>query len=756
MNNSSLYLGTSLVQTKSSARNMKVFVTTALLTMIAIVSLALPFTGFGNSGPDKAEAIPGFICDTDLGTHMGPSGWKSLLGGYPVADKRDRVLTAKEAFGSITLFASYNGEFKEKQSMVRDVSDERAKQPGYTISDDALKRAQELRSASTCIVGTVGTYVGDFFLFTAGFISGITSAFATYAFSTNIICPTPGEGGACFDLLKVIGGTSTAAGSSEGLIGALTQGIYMPLLILIALISGVTIAWQGIVKRQIRQAFFSALWIVFSVILGLAFLLNPAKLAMAPMAVSNSLAGCVIGSFSGANCLSSSSPSPTSQDASTICRADSGSASIPETMELIAESLTCQTWKAFILEPYAQASFGQSFEALNTVGNDGTPPGSAVKEAFEKTSSDTKPKDFCISLSLDGGSINEQGSILKLKDGKICNLATYQMFLQTSAGTPTNRFAPYVSDGQTIDLRWYRIIDVAGNSESIWAKWAPDSSGVFSKLSVGWIAVFASILGGLVIAVVSIFAIMYYVTAALMMAFAPLFFLIGVHPGRGKDILKGYGEIIISSVAKYLASAIFLIVTLAVYGGVLGSVSNIAYTLLFTIILTFGLLVYRKEIVELLGRVDMGGKKMGNFMNNVKDSWVGKTGKQAAVFGGAIAGGGIGAVLAGGSMGDGVREAAKRELQSGRVPGVKSGGALAAGISGASRSATGVAGNNKRALSEQIADTRKEAGEEKAAADEIKSEVNDAISDHKDIVESIDNLANEISEASHGLFIIPF
>ena len=48
-----------------------------------------------------------------------------------------------------------------------------------------------------------------------------------------------------------------------------------------------------------------------------------------------------------------------------VCKSSASGLSIDEEMAMSINGLSCIIWKAFVLEPYAQAEFGTSFEALD-------------------------------------------------------------------------------------------------------------------------------------------------------------------------------------------------------------------------------------------------------------------------------------------------------------------------------------------------------------------------------------------------------
>ena len=128
-----------------------------------------------------------------------------------------------------------------------------------------------------------------------------------------------------------------------------------------------------------------------------------------------------------------------------------------------------------------------------------------------------------------------------------------------------------------------------------------------------------------------------------MLAFAPLFFLFGLHPGKGKKIFLGWLETEVSYILKYLASAMLTIVMILIFGATLAKM-NAFSALVSIIILDCTFIMYRKEFINLIGTVNMGGVKVANkaseAMNKITDntSQYAKAGIGGAVGGAMLAG----------------------------------------------------------------------------------------------------------------------
>jgi len=676
-----------------------------------------------------------FICSENMGHNMNTrGGWKSFLSTPPQYDAKNRSWTAEEAIGNQIGFINYHGEGEGSNYFVADKKEpnikklSKAAQKGYT---DNLDKFKGLRTATNCVNQTIGTTLANVVMGFASGATGITKMIVVFAFDSNVICEKPTDKGACINLLKIIGGTGSSSG---GIIGVLTSGIYMPLLVMMVAITGFWVAKTAFKDRKYREALFGFIWIVLSVILGLAMLLNPALLAKAPMAASNTVASCVIGAFNGDNCFNNTSTGSSidinNTDAGAgsknICRSTASGLSVDEGMSLAVNSLSCSIWKAFILEPLAQGNFGTSVANLDTTG--GSPTSAVIKKAG------LDPKDFCINLSTSGSASSMEGKRLKLDgtNNEVCNLLIYQGFLQTNASSPKDKVGT-PSNNNAQDPRWYNIAVVAANDSGMWNQWGSSGSGGLHKTGIALLALFTSGLGGFILIVVSIFALIYYFSSVLLMAFAPIFLLLGVHPGRGKKLLFGWLEKVISNVVKYLISAVFLIVAIALYGAILGNSNNMGTTLLFILIISGALFLYRKEIIDLIGKTNMGGEQVSSKLSERLGGMV----KGTAKIGAAGAGSALGARIAGGSLSSGMKDGIKRSIQRGDANEI-----VGKGLGGI---VTNAARQYNRNTVDNAQDIKTKAREEATRRDALKSQLDTATLEESNIAAEIDRVDSDAS-----------
>lgn len=646
-------------RTKKNVSPVATFVSAflAIVFMVLAVQTVLPNFSQGT----RAEASsPEIFCSTGLGLNMENKGsWNDVIGGYPHSDKSPRTWTMQEAFGNVIGFTNYTGEGQADGAKGVRAKPEVQGASSMGNYSSVVSKLEGARTLGKCTTVHLSITISNGFMWLASSITKIAQFFAVSAFDPTIICKDPNaSSGNCLNLLKIIGGTGNSNG---GIIGALTSSVYYPLLVIAVFVAAMWVLHEGIVKRSIRKAFFGVLWIVFSVIIGLLFLLNPLLITKAPMAISNAVTTCIVGSFNGENCMTSGSTgskidfSQGGSTSNTICVSSAGNLSLDEKMSMTANSLTCSIWKAFVLNPYSEASFGTSFNNLDTmdVNNKG------LRDTITKAG--FKPEDFCVNLGSTASMDSMKGKRLNLDSdsNKVCNLMAYQMYLMTNASSGND--AKFSNSPN--DLRWYKVIITAANSDDLWNNWSATATSANHKTGIAILSIFVSILGTALIVVTSAFALVYYFASVILMAFAPLFLLIGIHPTKGKKLMLGWGEKVVSNILKYIFSAIFLIVAIAIYSGILGNISSVGLTILFVAIITMALFLYRKELIDLFGRVNAGGDQMSNaFMDKISGGFR-KSKDNVANFNRDVIGSAIGSAAAGAGVAAGVKDGAFRNLK---------------------------------------------------------------------------------------------
>lgn len=606
----------------------------------------------------QANAMFEIFCSKDIGNNMdNKKQINTVMRSYPNPDAPNRKWTLQEAYGNGLEVVNYQGLGEGGFFTKTKERPDDAYKPGNY--DANAEKYEEVRTGTNCFAGGMSAQVSTLTFGLANMVSFFSQGLVSAAFDTSMICSEANDT-MCIDIIGAIGGQSND--DNTGLIAILTNSIYMPLMVIAVVIGTISVIYHGIYKRKLREALGKALWVVGAALLGVIILAFPATVSQAPMVASNALASCVIGAFNGDNCFTDSSSGAAEIDvgessSKNICSSTAGGLSANEKMSMTINSLNCSIWKAFILEPYSNTSFKMSFDELDTKDAGNAKLQQLISDAgFEND-------DFCVSLR-SAGSVNDNvGTTMQMDNNassanQVCNLVAYQLALAHDTNLPKKTDDNGNVAGTNPDERWYDLVVLLSHDDGMWNDWTTGWNSGFQNLMLSFLALFTAVLGGFVLIAIAFFALVFRIAAIILTAFAPLFLLFMIDPGRGKSIAGGWFGQLLSSIMKYFASALFLLITVVLYGAVLGNVgSNIFASLTFIIILTGALMMYRREIVDLIGQVNMGTKV---FSNKIGERFQGAANLATSVTAGAV-----GSAMGGNTILAGARDTLKRDMARG-------------------------------------------------------------------------------------------
>lgn len=528
-------------------------------------------------------------------------------------------------------------------------------------NEEAQERIKDIRGLSRCGISAVmyGHLPNGQLRFT-GWVTSLVNRAVTSLFDPNFICRDPGNPeGNCINLLRIIGGDGTDA--DGGMIGTLTSSLFIPLSMMAALIAGIWLLIRGMIKGQIRDALMGAVWAVMAFIIGFMLLMHPAMIARAPMTANNVIATCLLSALNGENCLSGQATGEVSSFVGPECNS-SANVDITERAQMQVNALSCGIWRTFVLDQWARGQFGRSYHELYTMN---PPPGGTIWEGTPEGYADL----YCVSMGTSAPASfrrNQSGNNRRLDINMgepICNIALYQLHIMAGHRDNVNSNEEHEAFPRTWrngDRRFFNIIGPAASDVNMWTSWAPTAGGGFGRLGTGFVAGLSVIIAGISLMIFSLHGHVFNITGTILMVFAPLFFLCAIHPGRGKKMFLGWLEMVISSILKYMASALFVIIALMLYSAVLQNTTGFG-SFVGILVMVLVMFAYRKEIVNMMGKVSMGGEQ---FSNAIGDR-AGKMGKALGRGGAAIAGGAIGSKLAGGTLRSGAMGSLRRDLARG-------------------------------------------------------------------------------------------
>ena len=414
-------------------------------------------------------------------------------------------------------------------------------------------------------------------------------------------------------LVELIGGTDAKA----GLISNLGKNVFYPLSTLAFLTVAVYLIWEGLIKRKFRASFGALGWSLLAFALGVFTVVNGQLVAKAPTEINATIANCVLSAASGKSCLNSTGTNP-KESTNSMCDADtSQSVSAAEAASINAGRFSCIVNKAIVYDRWAEQQFGYSLDELWTVN----PPDGYKVWPQDKLSG--APTDYCVNFYT-ADSPNQMSSATKFTSNSKCNIALAFMASRTDADFGEKIGFPTITGTAAMDSQMWNAY--SGNG----------------RTSVPILLLIASFIIVATFVPVVVYALVYNITATILTVFAPIFLLIGIHPGRGRKIFLGWLESIISNILKYMASCFMVIVMIFIYGAAFSKM-NQAQVFVASVILGVTFVSYRKELVNLMGSVNMGGARV----SNIAGEKLSKAGQKAKYMGMAAAGGAVGGTLAG-------------------------------------------------------------------------------------------------------------
>ena len=620
-----------------------------VISMALAILLALSILPSLPVAKNSTFATAGMFCGK-LGTNM-DSRLSINTDKLTAPNVTARKWTVQELFDSSIAFTTYNGEGKDTFWLAD--TEWRTKQ----VSDwtgDVKNKSEAKRNVGDCYFGPLTSDISTMMINTAGGLVNIAQFFIVRLYSGDVICTSPDSPkGACINIIGIVGG----AKGKTGIIGSLRDSIFSPLATLMFILVGVWILYKGLFKREFRASMMGLLWSLGVFIFGLIALNKPAMLAGAPQTINSALSTCLVGAMNGQSCVTGAVTAP-STIVGTECESYGTSAGT-EGAAMATNALTCSLWKSFVLDAWSRGEFGYNYNELylKDAPSDGT--------VWANAPDDVTP--FSVNMKSSGATPTD-GSKIETAAVPINNLALYQLYISTDMKSSGDTQWKIKGWGDP-DLRWYNIIKAASKDDRMWNHWTPNSVYGVKRIGTAFVSLVMAGVVCVLLAVTSFWGLVYMFAGSLLMAFAPFFLLIAIEPGKGRRIFLGWLESVSSSILKYMASALMVLVALSLYAAILSSTSNYISAFIGVTIMTGVLMMYRKEIINLLGMTSLGGQKLSNAVGER----LAKKGRKAKEFAKVVGGSAIGGAIAEGQngsnvfsgFGTGLKEGAGRQLRRG-------------------------------------------------------------------------------------------
>lgn len=421
-----------------------------------------------------------------------------------------------------------------------------------------------------------------------------------------------GKSSAITPMQKQISTIITGADGTKGL----KDTLYLDFLIPIIMLSALYIGYIGLFKRRSTEAMSSAGWMIGSAVVGLFLLINPMLIPNSANKVVNSVTEAVMTGITSSATNGMSKVGSTDSKPSELCtvEGDGDADASNDQQRRITRVVQCSLWYSFIYVPWATGQYGVS-------------PVTTDENSQRMLTQYNGQMKTGVSLDASGSG----------RDIQNVTWPIYQINAQVMPG----------GNLESRDKLWVAIPRAmlgepsANSKEVVNTAWKGDPT--YGLISKAIFSLIASVGSGIMIISLGMSMIVFEIGLVILMLLAPLFLLVGVHPGFGRRIALKWLETIISLTMKRIVLSILLGVMVTFYGIVIAiPEKDLPWfgTVILIIAISLAGMKYKDTVTEMFGNINLGG---GGPIKE-PESKMGGMAKGALAAG---AGAAIGSVLAG-------------------------------------------------------------------------------------------------------------
>jgi hypothetical protein len=476
------------------------------------------------------------------------------------------------------------------------------------------------------------------------------------------------------NIASIYGDSSTyvCPAGQEGLVKSLYLAYFLPVVFLGAL----WMFWQGSVKRRAAQSLQGGLWMILIGALSIVFLYQPTFLAVkindGVSTLNNQLLESVLGATVGGNGADNDMCYlPSTADLSKTGPVANPKMNAEQLADIGPRRASCMLWKTLIYDSWAYGQFGEISAAgtpLKTTMVEGGDADTAQtrKEMFERLKfkfphmtemplglaqieATVLDHDEIISISA-ANPLSPRYQVLA-EDNSVLTVNIRKCQDTTTGELVNNDFCGVVQGGQSL-LNDQAYAEMNAIKDQV--AFTPRSSGwsgmwagqaASQRYSAAIVAVVGAMIGGLVITILGFVNVLYQLGMLLLILVAPLVLLVGLHPGTGRRVATKWLEALLSTATKRVLVSFLLVVLIAIYSVVYSMDVGWLQKVLLIAAVGIGILMYRKQLTQMVGAVNLGGGGADSFNGPAQQA-------QQKVVGGAASSGGamVGAAIAGGGI----------------------------------------------------------------------------------------------------------
>jgi hypothetical protein len=339
----------------------------------------------------------------------------------------------------------------------------------------------------------------------------------------------------------------------NGLISSLGNAIYFPYLAPVVILGAIWLAWQGLIRKRATRTIEGTLWMVVACAAAIALIGKPADFTGVGTTVSNGATQVLNTAFSklptpvNSNCLPVQAGDPQSVTSNFAFTSGNG----------LVDQNANELWSVLVCKPWLYGEFGTT-AATNSNGTQTV--------------------------------IGQYGRQLLWSQAIAANETPTNALIQAKQATYTG----IANSLQQNDPGVYPLFQ--GN------QWT-------TRLEIAFAAVFASLVAGMLILLISLTLIVLKLGFLLLLVAGPFFLIVGTHPGFGRVIAIRWFEMLVGVLMKQVAIAIVLSVLLYCYSLIMGTSDAVlpwALKILMIALVTVAVFIYRKPFQHLFSAVGYG------------------------------------------------------------------------------------------------------------------------------------------------------
>jgi hypothetical protein len=340
---------------------------------------------------------------------------------------------------------------------------------------------------------------------------------------------------------------------TDTLITSLGNAIYFPYLAVVIILAAIWLAWQGLIRKRATRTIEGTIWMVAACAAAIFLIGKPADVTDLGRGVSDGVSQALNAAFA-------KLPSPGPSACVPLQKGDpqAQSATYSYTSgSTVVDQNADELWTVLVCKPWLVGEFGTS---------QFSPPG-------------LKPNV-----------VNQYARSLLWAQAIAVDEKPSQALIQAKQAT----YAGIASSIQANDPSAYPLFQGK--------QWT-------SRLEVGFAALFAAVVAGVLVLMISVTLILLKLSFLLLLVVGPFFLLIGAHPGFGRVVALRWAEMLIGVLLKQAAVALVLSVLLYCYALIMGTSDAVlpwALKILMIALVTVAAFIYRKPFQHLFSAVGYG------------------------------------------------------------------------------------------------------------------------------------------------------